>query len=171
MATLDVLQPVSAGLTEANTSSNSTARRRSTAEQAELTRIGAQIENAQTLAEVREAAAALRVWAGQHPEDRERLSAVFEQLSMLEEGAREAQAECEVMRLTPEEIRQREQLFALRRHVRAEDTPETFAATLCATREALANWEAIHPEDPQLLHLRAHLDTEAYIADVLHEAV
>ncbi len=169
MTIVDVLPPVARGMAAEGNSSNGKASIRSTVEQAELAQIGAQIGNAQTLAEIMEVKAALRAWTKQRPEERTRLSAVFEQLAMLEDSAREAQAEAEVMRLTPEECQQREQLFALRRRVRAEDAPELFAAALCNARDALANWEAIHPEDSQLPHLRAQLDTEAYVAHALQQ--
>ena len=88
--------------------------------------------------------------------------------SLMEEGAKEALAEAEAMGLSSEERSQRENLVRLRRQVRGEDSPEVFQPALCTARQALAEWQERHPNDPQIAVLISHLDTEEQVASLLH---
>ena len=105
------------------------------------------IENAHTLSEVEAVQERLHTWISQYPEARERLADVFEQLFLTHESAREAQLEASAMQLSPEARQLREELFALRRRVRAEDPPAVFRPALRAARQSLQAWEATHPEE------------------------
>jgi hypothetical protein len=137
----------------------------------EFNRVAALIERAHNLPEIRLAAEELRAWVRDHPEDRERLADVFHLLLMLEDGAREAQAETEAMRLSEGEIRQRENLTLLCRDVRAEATPEKFRPALREARRALETWGVCHAEDPLIPELSAYLAGQEKVADLLHETV
>ncbi len=138
-------------------------------EHEERERIGRLVENAYTSAEVQEAIAALRGWASANPAEPNQFVCIFEQLAMAEESAREAQAEARAMGLTEQEVCRREQVFALRRRVRAEDPPDVFASALRDARQFLTAWQAIHPEDPQISCLRDALHAEESAAITLHE--
>ena len=138
------------------------------ADREELKRIGMLMENAHTLSEVEAVQERLTTWVSQYPAEKQRLADVFEQLYMMRESASEAQLEAAAMRLSPEEIQRREELFALRRRVRAEDPPLVFGSAILAARQALQEWAETHPEDPQLLYLREVLDTEESVARSLH---
>ena len=133
----------------------------------ERERIERLVENAYTLAEVQEATAALRGWAATNPAEQDQISSVFEQLAMVEESAREAQAEARTMGLTAQQVCRRNQVFALRRRVRAEDPPDVFASALRDARQSLTAWQAIHPEDPQIPYLRDALGAEENAAIAL----
>ncbi len=126
------------------------------------------IENAQSLAEIQAAIAGLTRWVETHPQDRERAYAVFEQLFLREEGAREALAEAEAMGLSPEEQEQRERVYRLQKRVHSEDAPEVFQPALLEARQALEAWVRCHPEDPQNSFLAEHLDMEEQVADWMH---
>jgi DNA-binding transcriptional regulator YiaG len=139
------------------------------ADREELEQIGVLIENAHALPEVEALQERLLAWVSRYPEEKERLADFFEQLFMMHESAQEAQSEADTMHLSPEEIQRREEIFALRRRVRAEDPPAVFSPVLCAARQSLQEWEATHPEDPQLPYLRKVLETEESVALSLHE--
>ena len=138
-------------------------------EQEERSRLDQMIECAATLDEIQDATEALRTWVARHPELPSRFEGIFEHLFLREEGAREALDEAEAMGLSPDEITQRERVAALRRRVRAEDSVEVFEPALQQARKALDTWQAVHPEDPQIPHLRNGLDQEAEMACALHE--
>ena len=87
---------------------------------------------------------------------------------MMQESASEAKLEADAMHLLPEEIQRREEVIAMRRRVRAEDPPTTFGPALRDARQALEEWEAAHPEDPQLPYLHEVLDSEEKVALSLH---
>ena len=144
------------------------AAERTVAEREELEQIGVLIENAHTLSEVEAVQERLHAWVIRCPGEKERLADVFEQLSLMQDSAREAQLEAAAMHLSPEEIQQREEVFALRRHVRAEDPPTMFGPALRVARKALEEWKAAHPEDPQFPYLHEVLDTEESVALSLH---
>ena len=99
-------------------------------EQEEQDRLNYLLQNAFSLANVQEATCRMRDWAARHPEQPERTAAIFEQLALAEESAREAEAEARALGLSALETQQRERVFALRRQVHAEDAPSVFAPAL-----------------------------------------
>ena len=139
-------------------------------EQEEREHLNHLLQNAFNLADVQEATHRMRAWATRHPEQPERTAAIFEQLALAEESAREADAEARALGLSALETQQRERVFALRRQVHAEDAPSVFAPALCAAREALNEWQSVYPSDPQLAYLHEVLDTEQTTHTLLCQA-
>lgn len=134
-------------------------------ESEERLHLGHLIECARTIAELQAATQALQAWAARYPEQANRLESVFEQLYLREESAREALAEAAAMGLCEEQIVQRDHAAALRRHVRAEDPREVFEPALRAARQALLEWQARYPQDPQSKCLLEQLAIEEEVAE------
>jgi hypothetical protein len=110
----------------------------------------------------------LKCWVDARPEYREQAYPVFAQLYRREEGVKEAISEAQRMGLSVIEQEQRERLSLLRLRVRAEDSREEFYAALDATRQALAAWRSIHPDDPMIVLIEQHLQMEEEVASHLH---
>jgi hypothetical protein len=127
-------------------------------------RIAEQIEAAVSLEEFQMATAALSAWGDRYPEERDGVAAIFSQLFMLEEAAREAEKEADAMRLSADEQRQRQDLIRLRRRVRGTDSLAEFCSALQEARRALEAWRAAHPEDPEIPSLVTQLDVEEELA-------
>lgn len=140
-------------------------------EQEERERLNHLLQNAFSLTDVQEATRWMRAWAARHPEKPEWTATIFEQLALAEESAREADAEARSLGLSDLETQLRERVFALRRQVHAEDTPEVFAPALHNAREALREWQSVCPSDPQLPYLHEALDTEQTTHALLCQAV
>ncbi len=120
------------------------------------------------MSEIRTAIEQLNTWVSANPHYREQTYPIFEMLSRRAEGAKEADQEAVAMGLTMAESDQRERLSQFRLAVRAEDPPKIFHSALIEARQALDQWQAVHPEDPLISTLKEHLEMEAQLAIDLH---
>jgi len=134
----------------------------------EIQAINEQIDNAYKLTEIQAAIERLKCWVAANPQYREWTYPVFEQLYRREEGAKEAGLEAAKMGLSATEQEQRARLSQLRLRVHAEDMPQVFRSALSDARQALSEWQSVHPDDPIISLLNEHLDMEEEIASQLH---